>query len=165
MWVRSLRWEDPLEEGMAAHSSILAQRIRWTEEPGRLQSTGSKTSWTWLKLLSIHITHMRYCSSTTHKKLHLQQVLEWTARPGISGCKQQRFQIPQGRKKVFFWLLLLVWFGLVWLESQLQACSNVSPGVASPGSWGQMGLTRAWESSQEFRVCSKSKATPVPRSL
>jgi len=35
-----LGWEDPLEEGMAIHSSILAWRIPWTEEPGRLQSTG-----------------------------------------------------------------------------------------------------------------------------
>ena len=34
--------EDPLEEGMATHSSILAWRIPWTEEPGRLQSTGSQ---------------------------------------------------------------------------------------------------------------------------
>ena len=37
-WVRSLSWEDPLEEGMATHSSILACRIPWTEEPGGLQS-------------------------------------------------------------------------------------------------------------------------------
>ena len=35
-----LGWEDPLEEGMATHSSILAWRIPWTEEPGRLQSIG-----------------------------------------------------------------------------------------------------------------------------
>ena len=35
-WVRSLGWEDPPEEGMATHSSILAWRISWTEEPGRL---------------------------------------------------------------------------------------------------------------------------------
>ena len=40
--VRALDWEDPLEEGMATHSSILAWRISWTEEPGRLQSTGSQ---------------------------------------------------------------------------------------------------------------------------
>ena len=37
-WVHSLGWEDPLEEGMATHSSILAWRIPWTEEPGGLQS-------------------------------------------------------------------------------------------------------------------------------
>ena len=36
--VRSLGWEDPLEEGIAIHSSILAWRIPWTEEPGGLQS-------------------------------------------------------------------------------------------------------------------------------
>ena len=41
-WVCSLGWEDPLEKKMATHSSILAWRIPWTEEPGRLQSTGSQ---------------------------------------------------------------------------------------------------------------------------
>ena len=39
--VASLGQEDPLEEGMATQSSIIAQRISWTEEPGRLQSFGS----------------------------------------------------------------------------------------------------------------------------
>ena len=42
MRVQSLAQEDPLEEGMATHSSILAWRIPWTEEPGRLQSTGTQ---------------------------------------------------------------------------------------------------------------------------
>ena len=41
-WVGLLGWEDPLEEGMATHSSILACRIPWTEEPGGLQSCGRK---------------------------------------------------------------------------------------------------------------------------
>ena len=41
-WVPSLGLEDPLEEGMATHSSILAWRISWTEEPGGLQSVGSQ---------------------------------------------------------------------------------------------------------------------------
>ena len=40
-WVRSLGWEDSLEKEMATHSSTLAWKIPWTEEPGRLQSTGS----------------------------------------------------------------------------------------------------------------------------
>ena len=40
--VRSLGWEDALEKGMATHSSILAWRIPWTEEPGGIQSTGSQ---------------------------------------------------------------------------------------------------------------------------
>ena len=40
-WVRSPGWEDPLEKGMAIHSSTLAWKIPWTEEPGRLQSMES----------------------------------------------------------------------------------------------------------------------------
>ena len=41
-WVRSLGEEDPLEEEVATHSSILARIIPWTEEPGWLQSMGSE---------------------------------------------------------------------------------------------------------------------------
>jgi len=41
-WVQSLGWEDPLEKGMATHSSVLAWRIPWTEEPGELQSMRSQ---------------------------------------------------------------------------------------------------------------------------
>ena len=41
-WVRSLGLEDPLEKEMATYSSILAWKIPWTEEPGRLQSMGSQ---------------------------------------------------------------------------------------------------------------------------
>ena len=41
-WVRSLGREDPLEEEMVTHSSILAWRIPWTEKPGRLQPSGSQ---------------------------------------------------------------------------------------------------------------------------
>ena len=55
MQVQSLRWKEPLEEEMATHSSILAWRILWTEEPGRLQSKGSQ-SWAQLS------THMRVTS-------------------------------------------------------------------------------------------------------
>ena len=46
MWVLSLGQEDPLEEGMANHSSILAWKSPWTEEPVELQSMGVSTSWT-----------------------------------------------------------------------------------------------------------------------
>ena len=44
MWIRSLGWKDPLEEGMATHSSILPWKIPWTEEPGGLQSMGLQES-------------------------------------------------------------------------------------------------------------------------
>ena len=43
-WVQFLGWVDPLEKEMATHSSILAWRIPWTKEPGRLRSMGSQES-------------------------------------------------------------------------------------------------------------------------
>ena len=43
-WVRSLGWEDPLEKAMATLSSILAWRIPWMEEPGRLQKSRTQLS-------------------------------------------------------------------------------------------------------------------------
>ena len=42
IWVQSMIWEDPLEEGMATHTSSLAWKIPWTGEPGGLQSMGSQ---------------------------------------------------------------------------------------------------------------------------
>ena len=42
-WVQSLGWADPLEKAMVTHSSILAWRTPWTEEPGQLSSVGSQT--------------------------------------------------------------------------------------------------------------------------
>ena len=45
-WVQFLGWEDPLEKGMATHSSILAWRIPWTEMPGGLKPMGVIKNWT-----------------------------------------------------------------------------------------------------------------------
>ena len=54
-WVRSLGREDALEKGMAAHSSVLVRRIPWTEETGKLQSTGSQKVWhDWSELARTH---------------------------------------------------------------------------------------------------------------
>ena len=53
-WVWSLCWEDPLEKGMATHSSIPAWRIPWTEEQGRLQSMGSqRVGYNWVTFTSL----------------------------------------------------------------------------------------------------------------
>ena len=48
-WVRSLGQEDPLEKGMATHSSIHAWKIPWTKDPGGLQSMGSQRVGHWLR--------------------------------------------------------------------------------------------------------------------
>ena len=62
MWVWSLGQEDPLEEGMTAHSSILAWRIPWTEDPGGLQSLGLQKSQTWLSDWIRILIHMGRCT-------------------------------------------------------------------------------------------------------
>ena len=61
--VQSLRWEDPLEEEMATQSSVLAQGVLWTEEPGGLQSMGHKESDMTERLVHTH-TH----THTLHNK-------------------------------------------------------------------------------------------------
>ena len=54
-WFRSLGWEHPLEKGAATHSSILARRIPWTEEPGTLQSMDSqRVGHDWATFTSLH---------------------------------------------------------------------------------------------------------------
>ena len=66
-WVRSLGKEDPLEEGMAAHSSVLAWRIPWAEEPSGLQSTGSQ------------IVRHTQCVRTMKNRPTMDQWWEWNA--------------------------------------------------------------------------------------
>ena len=62
MRVQSLGQENPLEEEMATHSSILALEIPWTEEPGRLQSMGPKR--VWLHLATEHTnTYSKQCDT------------------------------------------------------------------------------------------------------
>ena len=58
-WVQSLGWKDPLEKEMATHSSILAWRIPWTEEPtGGLQSTGLQNQTRLSDFTSPHLSHL-----------------------------------------------------------------------------------------------------------
>ena len=75
IWVGSLGREDPLEEGIATHSNILAWRIPRTEEPGGLQSIASQKSWTQLNQLSmqtyIYIYIYIYTHTHTHTHTHI----------------------------------------------------------------------------------------------
>ena len=64
MWVRYLGWKDPLEEQMAIHFSILAQKVPWTEEPDSLQSRGSQESYTTERL---HVHALKLLNHTTQK--------------------------------------------------------------------------------------------------
>ena len=66
MWVWPLGWEDPLEEGMATHSRILARKILRTEEPSRLQSRGLQ----WVRYFWTH-THLSFICLSVYLYVYL----------------------------------------------------------------------------------------------
>ena len=70
-WVPSLGWEDPLEEKIATHSSTLAWKIPWTEEPGGLQSTGSQ-----------RVGHGRACKQLVMKEGAFKHQVAWARGKG-----------------------------------------------------------------------------------
>ena len=89
-WVWSLGWEDPLEKGMATHSSILAWRIPWTEGPGRLQSMGSQSvRHDWLSFTSLHIQKL----FSRQKYSHLNSChLHYIPYTNIRGLRNKFFK-------------------------------------------------------------------------
>ena len=105
----SLAWKNPLEEGIATHSSLLAWRIPWTEEPGGLQSIGSQRVgrhrsslacmrvWKWKSLSHVWLCDPMGCSPWTSPgqntgvgSLFLLQGISPTqgSNPGLPHCKQ-----------------------------------------------------------------------------
>ena len=104
-WLRSLGWEDPLEKEIATHSSILAWKISWTKEPGRLQSMGSqRVGYDWASNTHTPVA-LKVEWMTKHNKL-----LPWTAS-SVPVC-MCGFQEQRGKKKneratvslIFLWV-------------------------------------------------------------
>ena len=146
--VRSLGWEDPLEKEMATHSSTLAWRIPWREEPGRLQSTGSQSR-TWLS----DFTHPYYQSCTLLDSefslflLLLFIYFFWPCCPGCGilitrpGIEPQPLAVEawslthwasRGVPEVSFWILQSM--------SRLQWCSDYSDASVFLNHWGNRHL-------------------------
>ena len=98
MWVQFLGQEDPLEEGMATHSRILAWRMPWTEESGGLQSLGSQSQ-TRLKRLSTQAADSHLAFGGTQHSL---------SRPGLTGSLEKglpasHFTVTQAMRKAGSW--------------------------------------------------------------
>ena len=92
-WVQSPGWEDPLEKGMATHSSILAWRIPWTEEPGGLQSMGlQRGGHDWVIDTYIHTTEVKW-DFRTIKSIPLLQREEWRPTEPEVPPRQMRAQL------------------------------------------------------------------------
>ena len=86
MWVLSLGWEDPLEEDVETHSSILTWKIPWTEEPGRLWSTGSqRVGHDWSDLTHMHVCWMAHSLTSTVKA---STAGHWVQGPSSPECRK-----------------------------------------------------------------------------
>ena len=94
-WVWSLGWRDPLEKGIAAHSSILAWRIPWREESGGLQPMGSQ-----------RVGHYWATNTTTQSKNTAVRLWQWLQRrgwiivQGLWSSGRRRFTRPEANASV-----------------------------------------------------------------
>ena len=104
-WVQSLGWEDPLEKGMATHSSILAWRIPWTEEIGRLQSMELKESDT-IEQLTRSLTYFMIipCLVFQEIKLFLQWLYHFTLPPAMN--EGSKFSTSSSALLVFYFFII-----------------------------------------------------------
>ena len=108
--VRSLGWEDPLEKEMAAHSSILAWKIPWTVEPGRLLSTGSqRVGHDWVT--SLHFTWPLICGiKIWHKWTYpwnriTQRTDCWLLRQrGVGGKREWEAGVSRSKSVYILWI-------------------------------------------------------------
>ena len=124
-WVPSLGQEDPLEEGMAAYSSILACKIPWTEEPGELQSIGSqRVRHDWVTELN----NSRTSQMVQGSRLRLQQTLMLGKIEGRRG----------GNRGWDGWMAAPIQWTWVWANSG-RWWRTGKPGVLQ-----SMGFQRVW---------------------
>ena len=134
MWktqVWSLGWEDPLEKEMATHFIILAWEISWTEEPGRLQSTGVAKSQTRLKLLTQSQSRNVHCFHSGQSRLHGFSPVNATGIPtGMVNCQNQwrwvymrLAQLQTGTRNNFIKVILNTLWSW-WRNKQLRKSKN-----------------------------------------
>ena len=93
-WVPSLGWGDPLEEGTATHSSILAWRIPWTEEPGGLQSMGlQRVGYDWVTkhstatLYMFHVYNIKYILTAWNYYMTSRNTQSWNRPKNVCQFK------------------------------------------------------------------------------
>ena len=140
--VRSLGWEDPLEKEIATHSSVLAWRISWRVEPGRLQSTGSQnrtqlSDFTPHRLTEVFWAYLRSVSlSVMFGRLGMLNIFFdlWGLYWAVTLCKSRKIccviSMLTYAKLLMFWLILkkykekkMIYFDL----SRLYSFSHFQP--------------------------------------
>ena len=104
MWVWSLGWEDPLEKEMATHSSILAWRTPWTEEPGRQWSIGSQRvrhNWSDFKSMHIYLFIFLKNLATPHS---MGTLVPWPGIESITSAVEAQSPNHWTTREFPFWL-------------------------------------------------------------
>ena len=156
MWVWSLGQEDPLEEGMTAHSSILAWRIPWTEDPGGLQSLGLQKSQTWLSDWITILIHMGRCTCFWN--------LEWGCRSLLAMLWGGRAQSASEMSiKDHHSLHCGPWVGTACLCSQSGLWWSPSISTVVPG-WGEPASVHSLASGDRHPFCFPAPSLLLPAS-
>ena len=151
-WVRSLSREDPLEEGMATHSSMLAWRIPWTEEPGRLQSMGlQRVGHDWSDLACRHALQL---TAGIYRLIQGQRTKElvWDSSSASAWLYRGKFPLhgrghDQNRKRTPALVIFLMCLVLIF--------SSVGSSLLPLGS---PYLQRAWASHCSGFCCCRGQA-------
>ena len=149
-WFRSLGWEDPLEKGTAAHSSILAWRIPWTEEPDGLQSVGPRRVRHNWATFTFTFLWLRFGTSTPGGEgsipgqgTKISQALRW--------C-WVRLKAEEGRDRGWdAWMASPTQWTRTWANSR-RWWGTGKPGVLQSMGQQRVGLNLATE--QQHNVCS-----------
>ena len=158
--VRSLGQEDPLEKEMATHSSILAWRIPWREEPGRLQSTGSqRVGQDWATSLHLHtytcIHRFFIHIPTLPSDCYMDCFVPFLFSPGNPPLPVYPF-FPLSRT-----ILLTIWFS----KSTYLISTSTSDSVQSIGKLQPLFYSKQTVNSEIGSISYNSSFTLAPRTL
>ena len=157
--IRSLGWEDPLEMEMATHSSILAWRIPWTEEPGGLQSTGSqRVGHDWVISLSLSYSYTMPEKAMAPHSSTLAWKIPWTEEPG-------RLQSMESQRLRHNWATSLSLFTFMHWRRKWQPTpvflSGESQGQGEPGGLPSMGSHRVGHNWRDLAAAAATQCSII----
>ena len=138
-WVQSLGWEDPLEKGMATHSSILALKIPWTEELGRLQSKGLQISgheWVTNTSVCAHTHRHTHNALLAIREMQIKTRMRWVSYH----CTSVKMVIIKKKTNNKYWICREKGAKAMATHSSLLAWRI--PGTGEPGGLPSMGSHR-----------------------
>ena len=154
MWVWFLRRNDPLEKEMETHSSILAWKISWTEEPGVLHSTPVTKSWTWLgnyTTTTVTAEYVKYCCSACYQ--HSESVPSQGPSPLYHLSQQNESEFASNTNES-----LILWSQDGEKRAHILPHQPVGVATVQGSNWGKGGVGAIKGAWQMHCSCSRSSA-------